>query len=256
MKGPKVLLHSGRYVTQEARTPAAEQTGPWVYCAINLNRGMTGAVSGWLFTCDTKHHILQNFPVLRKTSLLPRFARDRHLDHFCDECAWVHRFYDRVHGRTAIVCAHERSLAFVVHGLTMRDVPLCWWDHRCHSLCRKICRTETVMGEDVITLKRRWLQTLKEFNCTVTSTPGRIAVTTVNIILGMLGGLGSARSNYIRYLRSATWYLNKVRLRTWVHCPVLVKRGEGLENEEVVKGWARWIPRSARKSKFQELVLG
>ena len=57
---------------------------------------------------------------------------------------------------------------------------------------------------------------------------GRITMTIVNIILGGPGDLLLARSNSIffmgpRDLRSTPWYLNKVRLPTWDHFPVVVK---------------------------------
>ena len=57
-------------------------------------------------------------------------------------------------------------------------------------------------------------------------------------------------------LCSTTWYLNKVRLRTWDHFPVTVENGRDLRTKKGVKGWAVWIPRSeVEKSKFQELAL-
>ena len=57
--------------------------------------------------------------------------------------------------------------------------------------------------------------------------------------------------------RSTTWYLNKVRLRTWDHFPVIVKiEAKNLRTKKGVKGWAGWIPGyEVEKSKFQELVL-
>ena len=94
-------------------------------------------------------------------------------------------------------------------------------------------------GEDIITYEKRmrWLQLLKEFNCTVTSTwannddnseyhtwrawSSRIYKKQLDYIMGP------------RDMRSTTWYLNKVRMRTWDHFPVVVKnRGEGLACEE------------------------
>ena len=47
-------------------------------------------------------------------------------------------------------------------------------------------------------------------------------------------------------------YLNKVRLRTWDHFPVIVNiEGRDVKTKKVVIGWAGWIPRSeAERSKF------
>ena len=58
-------------------------------------------------------------------------------------------------------------------------------------------------------------------------------------------------------LRSSTWYLNKVGLRTWDHFLVIVKTEvKDMRTKKGVKGWAGWIPRSGvEKRKFQELVL-
>ena len=84
-------------------------------------------------------------------------------------------------------------------------------------------------GEDVTTYeeKVRWSELLKEFNCTVTSIwtnneddgechtwrawGSRIRKKQLDYIMGP------------RDLRSTTWYLNKVRLRTWDHFSVVVK---------------------------------
>ena len=45
-----------------------------------------------------------------------------------------------------------------------------------------------------------------------------------------------------RDLRFTTWYLNKVRLRTWDHFPVVVKiEGKDLRTKNGVKSWAGWI---------------
>ena len=118
-------------------------------------------------------------------------------------------------------------------------------------------------GEDVTThvKKIRWLQLLKEINCTVTSTwtnnddnceshtwrarRSRVCKKQLDSFVGP------------KDLRSTTWFLNKVRLRTWDHFPVVVKiEGKELRTKKGVKGWAGWNPASeVQKSKFQELVL-
>ena len=117
-------------------------------------------------------------------------------------------------------------------------------------------------GENVITYdKMRWLQLLKEFNCTVTSTwtnnddncechtwracGSRVRKKQLDFHMGPRG------------LRSTTWYLNKFRLRTWDHFSVVVRiQGKEMRAKKGVRGWAAWIPRSEdEKSKFQELVL-
>ena len=58
-------------------------------------------------------------------------------------------------------------------------------------------------------------------------------------------------------IRSTTWYLNRVRLRTWDHFPVITKiEGRQLTTKKRVKGWAGWAPVSeAEKAKFQDRVL-
>ena len=60
-----------------------------------------------------------------------------------------------------------------------------------------------------------------------------------------------------RNLRSETWYLNQVRIRTWDHFLVITKvEGNELKTKKCVKGWAGWTPVSeAEKVKFQDLVL-
>ena len=43
---------------------------------------------------------------------------------------------------------------------------------------------------------------------------------------GEPGDLGSAKSSYVmgpKDIRSMTWYLNRVRLRTWDHFPVMTR---------------------------------
>ena len=58
-------------------------------------------------------------------------------------------------------------------------------------------------------------------------------------------------------IRSTTWYLNQVRLRTWGHFPVITRiEGRELQTKKCVKRWAGWTPVSeAEKAKFQELVV-
>ena len=56
---------------------------------------------------------------------------------------------------------------------------------------------------------------------------------------------------------STTWYLNKVRLRTRDHFPMISRVEEHeLRTKIGVKEWAGWISESeVEKVKFQELVL-
>ena len=58
-------------------------------------------------------------------------------------------------------------------------------------------------------------------------------------------------------MRSTTWYLNKVRLRTCYHFLVMTRtEGRELRTKRGAKGWAGRAPKSeAEKIKFQELVL-
>ena len=104
-------------------------------------------------------------------------------------------------------------------------------------------------GEDVTTYETlRWLQLLKDFNCAVTSTWANnddrgeyhtwrawgspVCRKQLDCIMGP------------RDLRSTTWYLNKMRLRTWDIFPVVVKiDGKDLRPKRGGKGWAGWIPR-------------
>ena len=54
---------------------------------------------------------------------------------------------------------------------------------------------------------------------------------------------------------SATWYLNKVRLRTWDHFSVTnTTEGCELRTKKGLKGWSGWAPKSgAEKSSFKNL---
>ena len=58
-------------------------------------------------------------------------------------------------------------------------------------------------------------------------------------------------------LRSVTWYLIQVRIRTWEHFPVITRvEGREIRTKKRVKGWAGWTPVSEGEMvKFQELVL-
>ena len=48
-----------------------------------------------------------------------------------------------------------------------------------------------------------------------------------------------------RDLQSATWCLNRTRLRTWDHFPVVVKiDGKELRGKKEKQSWARWFPKS------------
>ena len=109
-------------------------------------------------------------------------------------------------------------------------------------------------GEDVTTYekKMRRLQLLREFGCVVTSTwvekgnpdecytwrawGSRVRRKQLDYILGP------------RDVISSTWYLNKVRIRTWDHFPVVVKiEGKEDENEEREKELGRMDPCVGRR---------
>ena len=118
-------------------------------------------------------------------------------------------------------------------------------------------------GEDVIICEKkiRWLQFLKEFNCTATSSWTK---NDDNHKYQSWRAWGSRvckkQLDYIMWPRdfhSTTRYLNKVRQRTCDHFSVVVKiEGEDLRTKMGVKDWAGWIPRSdVENSKIQELVL-
>jgi endonuclease/exonuclease/phosphatase family metal-dependent hydrolase len=100
-------------------------------------------------------------------------------------------------------------------------------------------------GEDVTTYEKkvRWLQLLKEFKCTVTSTWADEGNDHEHHTWRAWGS--RVRKKQLDYimgpedLRCTTWYLNKVRLRTWDHFPVVVKiEGRELATKKGVKGWS------------------
>ena len=90
--------------------------------------------------------------------------------------------------------------------------------------------------------KLRWLQLLQDFDCTVTSTwtnnednrkfhtwrawGSRARKEPLDFIMGP------------KDLRSSTWYLNLVMLRTCDHFRVITE----LKTKKCVKGWAGWTP--------------
>ena len=91
---------------------------------------------------------------------------------------------------------------------------------------------------------------------------GRITMTIASIILGGLGCSRVCKKQLDEIMGpkdvpSTTWYLKKVRLRTWDRFPVIVKiEGRALRTKKGVKVWVGWIPGSeGEKSKFHELVL-
>ena len=117
-------------------------------------------------------------------------------------------------------------------------------------------------GEDVITYdkKMRWLHSLRKFGCVVTSTwvekgnPGecytwrawgsRVRRKQLDCIMGPRGVIAS------------TWYLNKVRIRTWDHFPVVKIEEKEMRIRKGKKSWAGWTPVSdVEEKKFQELSL-
>ena len=80
--------------------------------------------------------------------------------------------------------------------------------------------------------------------------------------VGVLGVLVSVRNNLInimgpRDLVVKTWYLNKTRICTWDHFPVVVKiEGREMRVRKGKKGWACWTPVSEDVERiFQELCL-
>ena len=83
-----------------------------------------------------------------------------------------------------------------------------------------------------------------------------------NVTRGVPGVLVSERNNLIfsgaSWFVSTTWYLNKTRIRTWDHFPVVVKIFDGREMRvrKGRKGWAVWTPVSEdEERKFKELCL-
>ena len=118
-------------------------------------------------------------------------------------------------------------------------------------------------GEDVVTYEKKlwWLQLLRDFHCTVTSTwvdaenlgechtwrawGSRVRKKQLDYIMGP------------RDLVFKTWYLNKTRIRTWDHFPVVVKiEGREMRVRKGKKVWAGWTPVSENEErKFQERCL-
>ena len=117
-------------------------------------------------------------------------------------------------------------------------------------------------GEDTIACEKlRKFQILQDFNCTVTSTwtnnddnrefhtwlawRSRVCKKQLDCAMGP------------KDIRSTTWYLNRVRFRTWDHFLVIIKiEGRELKTKRRDKGWARWaFVSEAEKAKFQEIVL-
>ena len=72
----------------------------------------------------------------------------------------------------------------------------------------------------------------------------------------MLGGPGDlARKKQLDYIVGPRDFQSMSRLRTWDHCPGVVKIGRTCERRKGRKV-GRWIPRSeGEKIKFQELAL-
>ena len=76
-------------------------------------------------------------------------------------------------------------------------------------------------GEDVITYEKklRWLQQLRDFDCTVTSTwVDAVNLGECHTWRAWNSRVRKKQLDYImgpRDLVSATWYLNKTRIRTW-----------------------------------------
>ena len=118
-------------------------------------------------------------------------------------------------------------------------------------------------ADDIIAYEKklRWFQLLKDFNCTVTSTWTNNEESCEFHTWRAWGSRGRKKQldDFLgpRNLRSETWYLNQVRIRTWDHFPVITRvEGQELSTKKCVKGWAGWTPVSEGEvAKFQELVL-
>ena len=95
----------------------------------------------------------------------------------------------------------------------------------------------------------RWLQLFKESNCTVTSTWTNNEDNREHHTWRAWGSwVCKKQHDYImgpKDLRSSTCYLNRVRVRTWDHFPVIVEIEErDPRKKKGVKDWVGWIPRS------------
>ena len=103
-------------------------------------------------------------------------------------------------------------------------------------------------AEDIIAYEKklRWFQLLKDFNCTVTSTWSNNEDSREFHTWRAWGSRGRKKQlDYImgpKDLRSVTWYLNQVRIRTWDLFPEITRvEGREIRTKERVKGWAGWL---------------
>ena len=106
-------------------------------------------------------------------------------------------------------------------------------------------------GEDTIAYEKklRWLQLLKDSNCTVTSTWTNNEDNQNREFHMWRAWESRVRKGQLDYvmgpkdIRSTTWYLNQVKLRTWHHFPVITRiEGRELKTRKCVKSWAGWTP--------------
>ena len=110
---------------------------------------------------------------------------------------------------------------------------------------------EVAVRMSSLTKNLRWLQLLKEFNCTVTSTWVDNDDRGDYHTWRAWGSRGREKQlDYImgpRDLQSTTWFLNKVRLRTWDHFPVVLK----IDGTDVKAGRAGFLDLKTKKSSFK-----
>ena len=117
--------------------------------------------------------------------------------------------------------------------------------------------------EDFITYEKkiRWLQLLRQFGCVVTNTWVEKGNPEECYTWRAWGS--RVRRKQLDYniaprdIMASTWYLNKVRIRTWDHFPVVVKIEEKeMRMRKGKKSWAGWSTVSdVEEKKFQELCL-
>ena len=118
-------------------------------------------------------------------------------------------------------------------------------------------------ADDIIVYEKKfkWFQRKKDFNCTVTSTwTNNEDSCEFHTWRAWRSGGRKKQLDYImgpKDLRSVTWYLNQVRIRTWDHFLVITRvDGREIGTKMLVKGWAGWTPVSeGEMAKFQALVL-
>ena len=114
-------------------------------------------------------------------------------------------------------------------------------------------------GEDVTTYEKKlwWLQLLREFDCTVTST--WVDAENLGECHTWRAWGSRVRKKHLDYFLEprTTWDLNKTRIRTWDHSAVVVKIEEReMRVRKRKKGWTGWTPVSVdEERKFKERCL-